>query len=116
MGGSCTLIGTATNLVVYANIDRALQSQIGMFTISQLAVPPALVGISYVLISSAKLLPDRRASTADRVEARRYTVEMLVEPGSPLVGQTIEQAGLRNLPGVYLMQIHRKGQVKDRTG
>src|SRR5262249_51804923 len=42
---------------------------------------------------------------------RQYTVEMLVEFGSPLVGQSIEQAGLRHLPGLYLVEINREDQV-----
>jgi di/tricarboxylate transporter len=41
---------------------------------------------------------------------------MVVEPGSPLVGQTIEQAGLRHLPGMYLMEIHRRGRVRPVVG
>ncbi|MGH7127731.1 MAG: SLC13 family permease, partial [Planctomycetaceae bacterium] len=40
-----------------------------------------------------------------------YTIEMLVEPGSPLVGKTIEEAGLRHLTGMYLMEIDREGRV-----
>ena len=44
-------------------------------------------------------------------DPREYTVEMLVEPDSPLVGKSIEQAGLRHLLGMYLMEIHRQDEV-----
>ena len=44
-------------------------------------------------------------------DAREYTVEMLVEPGSPLVGKRIDQAGLRQLPGLFLVEIDRAGQI-----
>jgi di/tricarboxylate transporter len=44
-------------------------------------------------------------------DPREYTVEMEIDAGSPLVGKTIEQAGLRHLPGVYLMEIDRDGHV-----
>ncbi len=111
MGGSCTLIGTATNVVVYDQLDDALADQIGMFTISLLAVPVAVVGITYVLVSSFKLLPDRHTDSHDRDESRRYTVEMLVEPGSPIDGATVEGAGLRHLPGLYLVEVERQGQT-----
>ena len=60
MGGSCTLIGTATNLVVFSSIDPSLQQHIGMFTISKLAVPVAVMGITFVILISPVLLPDRR--------------------------------------------------------
>jgi Trk K+ transport system NAD-binding subunit len=43
-------------------------------------------------------------------DPREYTVEMLVEENSPLAGQTIEGAGLRHLPGMYLMEIERAGR------
>ncbi|MEE9211850.1 MAG: SLC13 family permease, partial [Phycisphaeraceae bacterium] len=112
MGGSCTLIGTATNIVVKGMVDRAGPDdvQIGMFTISLIGVPAAVVGVSYILLVSKKLLPDRRPSVVDIDQARRYTVEMMVEPTSPIADKTIEQAGLRHLPGAYLMAIERAGQ------
>jgi Trk K+ transport system NAD-binding subunit len=44
-------------------------------------------------------------------DVREYTVEMQVEPGSPLVGRTIGEEGLRQLPGMYLMEIERDGQI-----
>ena len=44
-------------------------------------------------------------------DPREYTVEMLVEPNSPLAGKSIAEAGLRHLPGMYLMEIDRKGNV-----
>jgi len=115
MGGSCTLIGTATNLVVQGMIFDAqskghlLGVDIGMFTITAVGVPATIVGILYILLVSPKLLPDRGSSSIDLADARRYTVEMLVEPGSAIDGKSIEQAGLRQLPGAYLVEIDRQG-------
>ena len=115
MGGSCTLIGTATNLVVQGMIFDAqkegqlLGVDIGMFTITAVGVPATIVGILYILLVSPKLLPDRGANSIDLSDARRYTVEMLVEPGSAIDGKSIEQAGLRQLPGAYLVEIDRQG-------
>ena len=56
-------------------------------------------------------MPDRRPVLSPQDDPREYVVEMLVEPGSALVGKTIEQAGLRHLPGLYLMEIDRDDQV-----
>ncbi len=115
LGGSCTLIGTATNLVVQGMVFEAQAQgqlsgvQIGMFTISPVGVPATIVGILYILFVSQKLLPDRRGTSINLAEARRYTVEMLIEPGSGIDGRSIEQAGLRHLPGAYLVEIDRGG-------
>ena len=116
MGGSCTLIGTATNIFVNSMVqDSQAQGQlvdvsIGMFTITWIGVPATLVGIVYLLAVSGRLLPDHGSDIVDPADARRYTVEMLVEPGSSIDGRSIEQAGLRNLPGVYLAEIDRSGE------
>ena len=56
-------------------------------------------------------LPDRRPAIDTASNPREYTVEMLVTPDSPLVGKSIESAGLRHLPGMYLVEIDRSGRV-----
>jgi len=113
LGGVCTLIGTSTNLVVNGLvISETDLPHLGMFTIAWVGVPCAAVGILYVLALSRWLLPDRRPPISTSDDPRKYTVEMLVEPGSPLVGRTIEQAGLRHLAQMYLMEIDRGGEVR----
>jgi len=115
LGGACTLIGTATNLVVQGMVFDAqkhgqlLGVDIGMFTITAVGVPAAIVGICYVILVSPKLLPDRGGHSVNLADARRYTVEMMVESGSSIDGRSIEQAGLRQLPGAYLVEIERQG-------
>ncbi len=118
LGGCCTLIGTSTNLVVHglliqqAHIKEPLQ----MFSIAWVGVPCAVVGIAYILLFGSALLPDRRAAARDFEDPKQYTVEMLVEPNSALVGKTIEGAGLRQLPGMYLMEIDREGEILAAVG
>jgi di/tricarboxylate transporter len=109
IGGTCTLIGTSTNLVVYGMLDDPVRSRIGFFTIGWIGVPATLGVIVYVLLVSGRLLPDRRKEDSLEDEGREYTVEMLVEPGSAVDGKSIVDAGLRNLPGAYLMGIERDG-------
>ncbi len=115
MGGCCTLIGTTTNLIVHGMVlsDQAKGElagiDIGMFTISAVGLPVAFAGMLYILLTSPVLLPNRGKRTISLAEARRYTVEMLVETGSAVDGQSIEQAGLRHLPGAYLVEIDRGG-------
>lgn len=112
LGGTCTLIGTSTNLVV--NGLMAAQGDLptlGLFEIAWVGLPCALAGLLYLVIGGRRLLPDRRPVMSDLEDPRQYTVEMLVEPGSPLVGRTIEAAGLRHLPGVYLLEPERDGEI-----
>jgi di/tricarboxylate transporter len=112
LGGACTLIGTSTNLI--ANgwlVEHTNLSGLGMFELAWLGVPALVVGFAWVLLTSRWLLPDRLPPIAFGDDARQYTVEMLLPRGSPLAGKTIEEAGLRHLPGLYLVEISREDQV-----
>jgi len=112
LGGTCTLIGTSTNLVVNGMLVSSTDhAGLGLFDIAWVGIPIALTGMIYVLIFSRWFLPDRISAMDKLQNPREYTVEMLVEPGSAIVGKTIEKAGLRNLPGAYLMEIDRNGHI-----
>ena len=108
-GGVCSMIGTSTNLVVKGAMSQAGLPSFGMFDIAWVGVPCAIGGIIYLLIFSRWLLPDRRPAISLSDDPRQYTVEMVVQPGGPLVGRTVEQAGLRHLPGLFLAEIERDG-------
>ena len=115
LGGMCTLIGTSTNLLVHGLMIEAQKTDPGMpvmsmFTLAPIGVPAALAGVAFIVLLAPRLLPDRRSAGAKLSDPRQYTVEMRVEPGSPVDGQTIEGAGLRHLPGVYLAAIERDGE------
>lgn len=112
LGGTCSLIGTSTNLVISGLYKEEFDGKsIGMFDVSWVGIPAALAGCAFVILFSKKLLPDRRPALSQLADPRQYTVEMLVDPASPQVGKTIEEAGLRHLPGVYLAEIDRDGIV-----
>ena len=110
-GGICTLIGTSTNLVVNGLlVDSTGSPGLGLWDISWVGVPCAIAGMIYLLLCHPWLLPDRRPAISND-DPRQYTVEMVVEPGGTIAGKTVEQAGLRNLPGLFLMEIQRGDQV-----
>jgi di/tricarboxylate transporter len=117
LGGTCTLIGTSTNLVVQGMLHKDLVAgqlvgaDLGMFDISWVGVPAAIVGGLFIILTSRWLLPDRRPALSMLDDPREYTVEMQVAPDSTLVGKSIEAAGLRHLQGVYLAEIDRDGNV-----
>jgi di/tricarboxylate transporter len=111
-GGVCTLIGTSTNLVVngllIANTDHP---GLRMFDIALVGLPCVLAGIAFLYLAQGPLLPIRKPVIGNADELRQYTVEMVVTPQSPLAGTTVEDAGLRHLPGLYLAEIVRGNQV-----
>ncbi len=115
-GGICTLIGTSTNLVVDGMVQQRYQNTelgtgLGMFEITKLGVPCALLGIGYLVLFGRRLLPDRRTLQEVFENPREYTLELQVGPRSTLAGRTIEQAGLRHLPGAFLAELVRDDQV-----
>ena len=112
LGGTCTLIGTSTNLVVNGLMIQHDLPQMGMFEIGQVGLPYALVGIGYLLAFGPRLLPERKELLEQLGESRReYMVEMLVQPDCRMAGQTVEKAGLRHLPGLFLIEIDRSGEL-----
>ena len=112
LGGACTLIGTSTNLIVNGwLIEEMSHPGLGMFEMTPVALPVAVVGMVFMLLTSRWLLPVRRPVFGDVDDAREYTVEMLVDDSGELAGKTIEQAGLRGLPGLFLIEIDRNSEV-----
>ncbi len=112
IGGTCTVVGTSTNLVV----NDMLKAQPGidglaLFELAWVGIPCTLVVLGLTVATSRWLLPDRKGQAQRFEDARQYVVEMLVEPASPLVGKSIEDAGLRQLPGMFLIEIDRAGRI-----
>ncbi len=121
LGGTCTLIGTSTNLVVSGMMTEAAERNpelsehlqpIGMFELTMLGLPYALVGCAYLFLIGPRLLPNRKDLIERLGESfREYLVEMQVEEGCRLAGQGVEEAGLRHLPGLFLIEIVRNGEI-----
>jgi di/tricarboxylate transporter len=111
-GGTCTLIGTSTNLVVnglYA--ERTGSAGLALFDLAWVGLPVTAAVLAFMLTAGNWLLPRRTPASASYEDVREYTAEMLVPDTSPLVGKSIEDAGLRQLPGLFLIEIDRGGQV-----
>lgn len=117
LGGICTLIGTSTNLVVSGLMRNAGLPGMSFFELSAVGVPCAIVGIGFIAAFARRLLPNRKELLESLDEHRReYLVEMEVLPDCPLAGQRVEQAGLRHLPGLFLIRIERADEVVAPVG
>ncbi|GAB0492838.1 hypothetical protein MMPV_004108 [Pyropia vietnamensis] len=141
LGGAMTLLGTSANLVV-VDLARAVTDLVDengeplkfrVFDVGKVGAPVAVVGILYMLIASRFLLRPRRstagtcvgvgdgatdgdeesgAASAALGAVRAYTCALRVQPGAPIVGDTVVSAGLRRLRGLFLIEIEREnGEV-----
>ncbi|MDR5875994.1 SLC13 family permease [Vreelandella gomseomensis] len=111
IGGTCTLIGTSTNLVVDGLLQTERGVSLSMFSLAWVGVPLVLVGGTFLYFFTNRLLPDRQGVLEQLEQAREYAVEVEVEAKGPLVGKTIADAGLRSLAHGYLADIERHGHL-----
>ncbi|PHQ26757.1 SLC13 family permease [Marinobacter guineae] len=111
LGGTCTLIGTSTNLVVDGLLQSTLGINLGLFELARVGVPLLLVGGTFLVLFASRILPDRGGVTEELDLVRQYGVEVEVMAPGPLVGKTIAEAGLRALNYGYLTEIDRGGRL-----
>lgn len=112
LGGTTSIIGTSTNLVVTGLAGVAKNPiHFALFDIAWLGIPTLIVGLTYMLMASRWLLPNRDAGGDESEHPREFMVAMRVDPDSAVIGKTIEQAGLRHLPGLFLVEIQRGERV-----
>jgi di/tricarboxylate transporter len=107
LGGCVTLIGTSTNLIVNGLAMEYGEESLGIFDFAILGIPALLIGGFYLFAFSKALLPNNRSATEESA-SREYFVETHVQSGSSLIGKSIQDASLRNLKGLFLVEIRRK--------
>ena len=116
VGGMMTLIGTSTNIVVSGLLQASGYEGLGMFDLTWVGAPAALGVLLYLSIGGHRLLPDRRREGDDFGDGLKDCLfEARVATESPLIGQSIEEAGLRALGGVYLAHVRRDGRLIPAT-
>lgn len=120
LGGTVTLIGTSTNLIV----NGMLQDQkiipnfnsLEIFDFAWVGVPMSIIGLIYLMIFSRKFLPSNKA-IGENIETnlREYLVDVKITSKSDLIGKTVSKAGLRNLKSLFLVEVEREGYVYSAT-
>ena len=110
LGGTCTLIGTSTNLAVSGYLEAAGLEPMGLFELAPVGLVVLPIGIAYLLTVGRRLLPDHREeSLTAAYEMREYLSEVVVTEGSPLVGERVYTSALADL-GFRVLEVRRDGR------
>jgi len=108
IGGGITLIGTSTNLIVDKLYRDSGGEGFALFDFALYGIPLFLIGYIYTLI--ARKVLRTRVRLTQNFKSRDYLVETKVKDNAPIIGMTVEQAGLRNLKNLFLVEIIREGE------
>ncbi|WP_045456267.1 SLC13 family permease [Vibrio campbellii] len=111
-GGTLTLIGTSTNLIINSFVEDAGLPSLSFFTPTMIGLA-VLVGGVLILIPLSYLLPNYDDQSQEDLP---YFLESRVEPGSPLVGRTITENNLRALRKLFLAEVIRDGVTVPSVG
>lgn len=112
LGGCATLIGTSTNLIVNGLVvDQDIVQNLeplNIFDFVWVGVPMIIIGYLYFMFWGYRLLPERK-HPLDDIEGtnRNYLIETQIRKKSRLIGKNIGESGLRDLKGLYLVEIQR---------
>jgi di/tricarboxylate transporter len=110
LGGTTTLIGTSTNLIVKAlAVARDPAIDLTLFGIAAVGVPMALLGVAYMALLGHRLLPVRESpSQAFRQDERAYSAHVVIRADAQqLIGRSLGEAGLRHLTGLFVYSVAR---------
>jgi len=126
LGGTCTLIGTSTTLAIDGLMKNALVSfpeqaealrPIQLFEMAWVGLPFVIIGTVYILFIGKRLLPGRRDVLQKLQESpREYMADMQIQADCRLIGQAVDEAGLRHLPGLFLTELVRGEEVISPVG
>lgn len=112
LGGCCTLIGTSTNLVVSGVIDQKGLAPLGMFELTRVGLPLAVLGCGYVVLLGPRLLPDRLTVTSilGEDQRRHFLCHVLVNRDSGMVGKRLVETAFGKEPSTYqVIEVRRGG-------
>jgi di/tricarboxylate transporter len=110
-GGMITAIGTTTNVVISGLLNAAHRRPLYLLEPAPVGLAVTIAVLAAVIVIGPRLVKARTAPNEGFADPRRFTVEMSVVPGGGLAGRSVAQAGLRNLDGVFLVEITHNGEA-----
>jgi di/tricarboxylate transporter len=113
LAGTCTLIGTSTNIIVSNLSGMYGYGKISMFELSTLGVPIAILGIAFLFFAAPRFMPGHAAPVCeleDRVD-RRYLAEFVIPQDSALIGEDPVHALSKKYPTFEVFEIARDYHV-----
>ena len=113
LAGTCTLIGTSTNIIISDLSAKHGLGSLGMFELSPLGVPIALLGIFYLIFAAPKLMPSMHNPVCELKDDdyRRYLAELQVPRDSRIIGQDPESYFSEKYPGMEVLELIRYSHV-----
>jgi di/tricarboxylate transporter len=108
-GGTCTLIGTSTNILVSGIAEADGIEAFSMFTFAPMGLILLAVGVLYILFTGRWLLPDRHntENLKDKFGMRNYLTEIELQPGAPSVGKRIMDSPLIQVLEIDIIELRR---------
>ena len=107
LGGTLTLIGTSTNLIVSSFLEDVTGEGIAFFAFLPVALPAAIAGLVAMLLMH-KVLP---RSDQGGLPFNEFLIEMVVGDDSRLIGKSVAENGLRDLGELFLVELVREGRL-----
>ncbi|MCM3111235.1 SLC13 family permease [Lederbergia lenta] len=108
LGGTLTLIGTSTTLVVHGMLLNLGIEGFSFFQTGVISFPAVILALVFIVTIGYKILPNHQVMTDTvREQSREYLSQMFVEDTFPYMNSSVEEAGLRSLKGLYLIEIIR---------
>jgi len=114
LGGTLTLVGTSTNLLVNSLLtDNSAFEPLGMFEFTKYSVVQLTIGLLYIVFIAYRILPNRKANTSltQSYQMGEYLTEMKISDNSPLIGKTCLERNLNRNFDVTVLDIVRDGEM-----
>lgn len=109
LGGTLTLIGTSTNLIVNGFVEQAGYDSLGFFDFTMVGLPVFAGCLLVLVLMAPKVLPEQ--DLEEEKSSQDYFLERRLAPGSSLIGRSVQDNGLRQLERIFLVEVIRDHHI-----